>query len=151
MSWIALNFRLHCPSEFEHRHSGTLSDINPRGLDNNLEVSAKVSQHVLGVAQPLFHSKTIINCDNYHTSSKLLENMRLKGTVWRTSKHFPRHVILGVPNKAAATVNNPRGSSTPSRTNGMNEHKGDEENLPTVQAGDSDGNIVKIVSNSDAL
>ena len=98
-SWIALNFRLHCTSDIATRLNGMVSRDVALALEADLDKSAMVRKHVLEVMQPFFYTNRIVNCDNYYTSVQLLAVLRIKGlygrgTVRRTSKHFPHHVIL---------------------------------------------------------
>jgi len=157
-SWIALNFRLHCSSELEHRLEGLELTAADRATADDFKDTKKIRQHVLEVALPFSHTKRIINCDNYYTSVQLLESLRLsglyaRGTVRRTSMHFPRHVILEERKKKAADVDST--TTTASTAHGPHEvvrgssRQGVSVQHQIVAASWCDGNIVTIVSNAD--
>lgn len=122
-SWIALTFRLHCASEMENRLQGLTTESEARSLADDWSDTLMVRQHVLEVSMPFFHSKRVINCDNYYMSVQLLDVLRVKGlygrgTAKRSSKHFPGHVMLPDLTKAqtkALSAAAPRGSTTSSR------------------------------------
>ncbi|GMF58487.1 unnamed protein product [Phytophthora fragariaefolia] len=115
--------------------------VNPeevQALRIELDEVKQVRRHVLEVVRPYFNSQRIINMDNYYTSVQLILDLWLKGfygrgTVHGGSKHFPKHTVL---QKEDST-------------------RGDHQQSVAVDhnmlaASWCDGNIVTMVSNSDA-
>uniref|UniRef100_H3GQV3 PiggyBac transposable element-derived protein domain-containing protein n=1 Tax=Phytophthora ramorum TaxID=164328 RepID=H3GQV3_PHYRM len=98
-TWISLNFRLHCQSDVTERLAGVTTQAEAQALSDELAVSSSMRQCVLEVVRPVYGTRRIINSDNYYTSVQLLDAMRLKGlygrgTVRKSSAHFPRHVVI---------------------------------------------------------
>ena len=176
-SWIALNFRLHCESTLNDRLESIAEPDDVAILEDELKNSAKTRQIVLEVVRPFYNTFRIVNCDNYYTSVQLLEALRLKGiycrgTAKRLSKHFPRHVVLGEPNKADKNANKSKSKRTENRDESDDEddiemdveggarvdgevRRGDFLHAVTkkhkiLAASWCDGNIVTIMSNADS-
>ena len=184
-SWIALNFRLHCESTLEDRLENVADGSEIQDLREDIKDSAKTRQIVLEIVRPFYDTFRIVNCDNYYTSVQLLEALRLKGlycrgTVKRLSKHFPRHVVLGEPNKADKNANKSKNKRTIGSNDEVDEDEREVEGVGQittaagpvaridgeVKRGDylqavskqhkivaaswCDGNIVTIISNADA-
>ncbi|GMF48044.1 unnamed protein product [Phytophthora fragariaefolia] len=98
-SWLSLNFRLHCGSDISDRLGGVVSPGETQTLSDEVAVLSSIRKCVLEVVRPLYKTRRIVNSDNYYTSVQLLMALRLKGlytrgTVRKTSAHFPRHVLL---------------------------------------------------------
>lgn len=175
-SWIALSFRLHCESTLQDRLENVADATEVTELGDELKDSAKTRQIVLEIVRPFYNSFRIVNCDNYYTSVLLLEALRLKGlycrgTVKRLSKHFPRHVVLGEPNKSDKNSNKSKSKRAVSALEQeddvasaseptMNRVDGEVKRGDYLQAVSKknkivaaswcDGNIVTIISNADA-
>ncbi|KAJ8558988.1 hypothetical protein ON010_g8460 [Phytophthora cinnamomi] len=94
-TWIALNYRLHSnTSDIADRLRDLASHEEIQQLREEFEKVSQGRKHVLEVVRPYFHSRRIVNMDNYYTSVQLLLDLRLKGTVRSGSKHYPKHTIL---------------------------------------------------------
>ncbi|KAG3116562.1 hypothetical protein PI125_g4550 [Phytophthora idaei] len=137
-TWISLNFRLHGQSDITERLVGVTTHVEAQALSDEIAVSSAIRQCVLEVVRPLYGTGRIVNSDNYYTSVQLLDALRLKGlygrgTVRKSSAHFPRHVVL---EKKDCT----RGTS----------RQGVSADRNTVAASWYDGSIVTVISNADA-
>ncbi|KAE9087431.1 hypothetical protein PF006_g25808 [Phytophthora fragariae] len=137
-TWISLNFRLHCQSDVTERLAGVTTQLEAQALNDELAVSSSMRHCVLEVVRPVYDTRRIINSDNYYTSVQLLDAMRLKGlygrgTVRKSSAHFPRHVVI---EKKDCT----RGTSRQAVSADRN----------TVAASWYDSAIVTVISNADA-
>ncbi|GMF23297.1 unnamed protein product [Phytophthora fragariaefolia] len=137
-TWISLNFRLHCQRDISDRQHGVTTPVEAQALSDKLASSSSIRKCVLEVVQPLYGTRRIINSDNYYTSVKLLDPLRLKGlyargTVRKTSAHFPRYVVL-------EKKDGPRGTSG----------QGVSVDRSTVAASWFYSSIVTVVSNADA-
>ena len=137
-SWIALNFRLHCASDIKERLSGLASDAESAAFKAEIQVCSDVRKCVLEVIRPFFHTKRVVNTDNYYTSVQLLQALKLKGlyargTVRSTSKHFPKHVLLEKDHCARGDYRMAVSSD-----------------YATLAASWCDGNVVAMISNADA-
>ncbi|GMF26779.1 unnamed protein product [Phytophthora fragariaefolia] len=137
-TWISLNFRLHCQSDITERLVGVTTQAEAQALSDELAVSSSIRQCVLEVVRPLYGTGRIVNSDNYYTSVQLLDALRLKGlygrgTVRKSSAHFPRHVVLEKKDCA-------RGTS----------RQGVSADRNTVAASRYDSSIVTVISNADA-
>ncbi|KAE8894652.1 hypothetical protein PF005_g23727 [Phytophthora fragariae] len=98
-TWISLNFRLHCVRDIAERLDGVVSPEDIQALNEEIEGSSSIRKCVLEVVRPLYCTRRIVNSDNYYTSVQLLIALRIKGlygrgTVRKTSSHFPKHVLL---------------------------------------------------------
>ncbi|POM61505.1 Transposase [Phytophthora palmivora] len=137
-SWISLNYRLHCASDIAERLNGVTTPEEIRRMSDEIVESSSIRQCVLEVVRPLYYTRRVINSDNYYTSVQLLIALRLKGlyargTVRKTSSHFPRHVLL--EKKECA-----RGASRQAVT----------ADKTMVAASWFDSAIVTVISNADA-
>ncbi|GMF26761.1 unnamed protein product [Phytophthora fragariaefolia] len=120
------------------RLHGVTTPVEEQALSDELASSSSIRKCVLEVVRPLHHTRRIINSDNYYTSVQLLEALRLKGlyargTVRKTSAHFPRHVVL-------------EKKDGPRRTS----RQGVSMDRNTVAASWYDSSIMTVVSNADA-
>ncbi|GMF40190.1 unnamed protein product [Phytophthora fragariaefolia] len=135
---VAMNYRLHCTnSDIADRMMHVVNPEEVQALRIELDEVKQVRRHVLEVVRPYFNSQRIINMDNYYTSVQLLLDLRLKGlyggTVRGDSKHFPKHTVL-------QREDSTRGDHQQSVAV--------DHNMPVTAW--CDGNIVTMVSNSDA-
>jgi len=136
-TWIAINYRLHGRGDIGTRLDGVVPPEEVRGLQEEFQDSSEIRKHVLEAVRPLYHSKRIVNTDNYYTSAKLLEALKIKGlygrgTVRSTSQHFPKHVLL-------TSKDIPRGTYL----------QGVSKKHQMLAASWVDGNTVAILSNAD--
>lgn len=94
-----MNFRLHWVSDISDRLDGVVSPRETQALSDEVAELSLIRKCVLEVARPFYKTRRIVNSDNCYTSVQLLIALRLKGlyargTVRKTSAHFPRHVLL---------------------------------------------------------
>ncbi|POM57922.1 LOW QUALITY PROTEIN: Transposase [Phytophthora palmivora] len=85
--------------DIAERLNGVTAPEEIRRMSDEIVESSSIRQCVLEVVRPLYNTRRVINSDHYYTSVQLLIALRLKGlyargTVRKTSSHFPRHVLL---------------------------------------------------------
>ncbi|GMF18134.1 unnamed protein product [Phytophthora fragariaefolia] len=76
ITWIAVNFLVHCDSDISDRLEAVITPHEIQELPADLKEQNVVRGQVLEVVCPLHYSNRVINVDNYHMSVQLLAALR---------------------------------------------------------------------------
>ncbi len=137
-SWLAISFRLHCVSETDERLKDVLETSDINAFQASVDKSSDVRKIVVETTLPIHNTKRVVNTDNFYTSWKLLESLKVvglygRGTIRVDSKLAPRCFQL------SKRDNHKRGTW----------RQGVNVQDQLIAASWMDGSVVNILSNAD--